>query len=97
VSGTINKFGKITGEMMLLALLVSLLWFVRVIVASMQAPIADDFNDDAEKVRLCAILDMTLLGSAGEMGVQIAACERSEEAGNQMTKLVALMAFVKNV
>jgi hypothetical protein len=97
VSGTINKFGKIAGKLMLLALLVSLLWFIRVIVASMQAPIVDDFNDDAEKFRLCAIQDMTLLGSAGEMGIQIAACERSEEAGNQMTKSVALMAFVKNM
>jgi hypothetical protein len=54
VSGTINKFGKIAGKLMLLALIVSILWFTRVVVAALQNPIVETFNMDAETFKVNA-------------------------------------------
>jgi hypothetical protein len=52
VSGTVNKFGKIAGKLLLLALLISVLWLVRVTVASSQKRIVETFNEDSERLHI---------------------------------------------
>jgi hypothetical protein len=49
VSTTVNKFGKIAGKLMLLALLISMLWVVRITVATSQKGIVKIFNEDSQR------------------------------------------------
>ncbi len=46
---TVNKFGKIAGKLMLLALLISMLWVVRITVATSQKDIVKIFNEDSQR------------------------------------------------
>jgi hypothetical protein len=48
---TVNKFGKIAGKLMLLALLISMLWVVRITVATSQKDIVKIFNEDSQRSR----------------------------------------------
>jgi hypothetical protein len=52
ISGTVNKFGKIAGKLLLLALLISALWLVRVTVASSQKRIVETFNEDSKRLHI---------------------------------------------
>ncbi len=57
ISTTVNKFGKIAGKLMLLALLISMLWAVRITVATSQKRIVEIFNEDSQRshARICCV------------------------------------------
>ena len=67
VSGTVNKFGKVAGKLMVLAVTVFVLWLVRVSVATAQEPIITNFNSDAKTWADC----QTIKSSSGTWAAQV--------------------------
>jgi hypothetical protein len=56
VSGSLNKFGKVAGKLMALAVVVLILWLVRASIAVAQEPIITSFNMDAKKWADCQMI-----------------------------------------
>jgi hypothetical protein len=96
VSGTINKFGKIAGKLMLLALLVSILWFIRVVVAGLQQPIVETFNADSKRWADCTT-SAASTATWSSLGGDVNECNSIPNAGDDMFMTVSLMAVVKNM
>jgi hypothetical protein len=57
VSGSVNKFGKVAGKLMTLAVAVFIRWLVRVSIAAAQELIITSFNMGAKKWKDCQMIE----------------------------------------
>jgi hypothetical protein len=55
ISRGVNKFGKLAGKLMALAVVVFILWVVRVSIAAAQEPIIANFNVDTKEWKDCMV------------------------------------------
>ncbi len=67
---SVQKFGKLSGKLMALAVVVFTLWVVRASIAAAQGPIIANFNVDARKWAEC----MTLKASSATAASMVVSC-----------------------
>lgn len=93
---SMGKIGKTAGRLLLLSFLVSILWLIRVIVAGLQKPIVDAFNEDARRWADC-MSSASFAASWMSIGGTTNECNAVPNTGNDMFTAVTLMAAVKNM
>ena len=93
---TISKFGKTAGKLMLLALMVSILWAVRVVLATLQEPIVEGFNEDTKTWVECLLYSASSASFLARTGEEPAWCADGPDT-RPSTESGVLMICVKNL
>jgi hypothetical protein len=96
-SGTMNKFGKVAGKLLLLAQLVTILWLVRVSVAATQKPLIEGFNLDTQAFADCTLQASMSSTWQSSNGGYVELCSAIPDTGSEMLTSVVLMLCVKNL